>query len=150
VQNDLFQFESALTNYQKALQLDSSLDECRLRIWLIRSRADDRKGATEELKEYLDAHRHRNPTWFEAVGFFLAGTSSEQSFLAYAAALDEQTQNRWRCRSCYYAGMKRLISGDKVGAMDLFQRCLDTRETSLLEFLSAKAEYDALAKVIPP
>lgn len=150
VQNDLFQFESALKNYRKALQFDSVLDECRFRIWLILSRSDDRPGATEDLKEYLDSQKHKKLTWSEAVGFFLVGEFSEKSFLACAKSSDEKTQIWWRCRSDYYAGMKHLISGDKIGAMDFFQQCLHTKETNFSEFISAKAELKALKNVIPP
>jgi hypothetical protein len=49
----------------------------------------------------------------------------------------------------YYAGMKRLIAGDKKGAIDLFQDCVALGqvaypETGYYEYDSAKMELDAL------
>jgi hypothetical protein len=40
--------------------------------------------------------------------------------------------------------MKRLLGGDKEGAADLFQKCLDTGATSYSEFSSASAELRTL------
>jgi hypothetical protein len=37
-----------------------------------------------------------------------------------------------------------------IGAMNFFQQCLNTKETSLTEYNSAEAEFNALKKVMPP
>jgi len=48
------------------------------------------------------------------------------------------------CEAYYYAGMKHLLGGDKEGAAELFQKCLDTGENNYTEFNSASAELRAL------
>lgn len=150
VQSDLFQFASALKNFRKALQLNSGLVECRFRIWLIRSRTDDRVGATDELQNYLRSLKEKKMSWPAAVGWFLVGSFSEKNFLGCAKNSDPKTRGWWQCRANYYVGMKHVISGDKVGAMDFFQQSLDTKETNLTEYISAEAEFKALKKSIPP
>jgi tetratricopeptide (TPR) repeat protein len=152
IQSDLFQFHPALNNFQKALQLDPSGAEYRFRIWLIRSRLDgldDMLGASYDLNNYLRSLKEKKMTWTTAVGFFLVGSFSEENFLDCARSSDQKTRNWWQCRANYYAGIKHLCSGDKVGAMDFFQECLNTKETNFVEYISAEAEFNALKKIIP-
>jgi len=150
VQNDRFQFESALKNFQKALQLDPSQDEWRFRIWLIQSRLNDWFGETEEQKKYAVSLKGKKITWSAEIGLFLVGSVYEKNFLNCAKSSDQKTQNWWQCQANYYVGMEHLIAGDKVGAMDFFQQCLNTKETSLTVYNSAEAEFNALKKIIPP
>jgi tetratricopeptide (TPR) repeat protein len=150
VQNNFFQFESALKNFRGALQLDPSLDYARFNIWLIRSRLGDGLGATEELKNYLIPLKNKKHTWSNVVELFLVGSLPENLFLDCAKSSDQKTQIWWRSRANYYVGMKHLIEGDKVGAMDFFQQCLNTKETNTVEYASAEVELNALKKVIPP
>jgi len=148
IQNQLFQFKDALKNFQKALQLDSSLDDCRFYIWLIRSRSEDRFGATEDLKDYLISSKHKQPTWTDVIGLYLIGKYSEKDFLNCAKSEPSKWQNWWRCRANYFIGMKRLIAGDKVGAMRSFQECLASGETSLPEYENATVELKAIEKTL--
>jgi len=150
IQSDLFQFHPALNNFQKALQLDPSGTEYRFRIWLIRSRLDDMLGASYDLNNHLRSLKEKKMTWTTAVGFFLVGSFYENNFLDCAKLEDNKTRIWWQCRANYYAGMKHLISGDKVGAMGFFQECLNTKETNLVEYMSAEAEFNALKKIMPP
>jgi tetratricopeptide (TPR) repeat protein len=150
LQNDHFQFQSALNYFQEALRLDPSLEECRFRIWLIRSRLDDRVEADEDLNNYVSSNKSKKLTWSAAIGAFLVGSFLEKNFLDCAKSTDDKTRNWWKCRANYYVGMKHLIAGDKVGALDFFQQCLNTKEADLAEYISAEAEFNALKKVIPP
>jgi len=150
VQTDLFQFEAALKTFQKALELDPSAAEYRFRIWALRSRMNDGPGATDELQNYLRSLKEKTMTWPAAVGWYLVGAFSERNFLGCAAKSDQKTRDWWQCRANYYAGMKHLIAGDKVGAMDFFQQSLNTGQTNRTEYISAEVELNALKKVIPP
>jgi len=121
---------------------------------LIQSRLNNWFGETEELneeqKKYVASLKGKKITWSTEVGLFLAGSVYEKNFLNCAKSSDQKTQNWWQCLANYYVGMEHLIAGDKVGAMDFFKQCLNTKETSLTEYNSAEAEFNALKKVIPP
>jgi lipoprotein NlpI len=150
IHNDLSQLQPALEYFRKSLQLDPSQDELRFRIWTIRSRFDDRIGATEELKEYLDSLKgEQKRSWTVAIGLYLIGSLPEKTFLKFRDLPNSKKQSEISCVMSYYVGIKRLIMGDKVGAADFFQECLSTGETSFSEYYSADAELKALKKVLP-
>jgi len=46
--------------------------------------------------------------------------------------------------------MKRLLTGDKPGAIAAFQQCLATKQTDATEYLLAQAELNALLPAEPP
>jgi tetratricopeptide (TPR) repeat protein len=150
VENGLLQFEPALKNFQKALQLDPGRDFSRLQIWLIRARLDDRAAATQDLRQYLNSIPHKKMSVYNAVELYFVGSWSVPDFQKWAAASDSETQKSWLCRMNYYLGMKHLVDGDKVGAMDYFQQCLASDGTGLLEYDDAEFELAALKNEFPP
>jgi tetratricopeptide (TPR) repeat protein len=83
--------------------------------------------------------------WPKTVGRFLAGAVPEQAFLAQAAEGDTRTVREHQCEAFYYAGMVRLIAGDRVRAKDFFEKCLATQMTRFSEFILARAELTRLA-----
>lgn len=48
------------------------------------------------------------------------------------------------CEAWYYAGMKRLLAGDKKTAADYLNKCLGTREKNFDEYILAQAELKSL------
>ena len=84
--------------------------------------------------------------WSACIGHFLTGNVPEGEFLNQATATAKRPSgyDGQICESCYYAGMKHLLDGDKEGAADFFQKCLDTGATSYSEFSSASVELRAL------
>jgi lipoprotein NlpI len=149
VQNDLLQFQAALENFRKAFQLDPLLDDSRFRIWLLRARLGEPDAATRELAEHVKSLQGaRAADWAAKIGQFLTGTITEEDFLSVAktSARNPKAQSGQFCQANYYAGMKRLLAGDKEGAVALFKKCLGTGEKGYMEFSSATVELNALKK----
>jgi tetratricopeptide (TPR) repeat protein len=97
-------------------------DEIRFRIWVAQSRAGQDKEAREELEAWL---KDRKPAPDEVVllritGFFL-GQILEAEFLK---DVDNAPDRRSREKSSdlhFYAGVKRLLAGDKPAALAQFK-----------------------------
>lgn len=81
----------------------------------------------------------------QEIGEFLLGKTGESDFLATASSPDAKTNRDRHCEAWYYAGMKRLLTGDKKIAADYFGKCLATEATTLFEYTCAKAELKTLA-----
>ena len=50
------------------------------------------------------------------------------------------------CEAWFYAGMKKLLGGDKAAAANYFKKCLATEQKDFTEYLLAEAELKALEK----
>jgi lipoprotein NlpI len=149
VQSDLGQYPQALETYRKAVAAEPTLDYARYHIWLLRVRLGERTEATHELEAYFGSLQGSKTTnWQASIYRFLVGRISEKQFLGEAEALIERPAEKpgQVCESYYYAAMKRMSDSDKTGAMELFQRCLDTKQGSYYEFGSAGVELAALKK----
>jgi tetratricopeptide (TPR) repeat protein len=115
-----------------------------LRIWLIRARAGETAAATTDLQTYLTGRTTGKPDdWFSKIGHFLTGQLTESEFLAAAANATPKT-NIGLCQAYFYAGSKHLVSGDKVTAMDYFQKSVATNQKDYEEYSSAAAELELL------
>jgi len=77
---------------------------------------------------------------------FLTGDLPEADFLLRTKALsdDAEEQTRHVCAADYYAGMKRLLAGDRTAAEDFFQKCLATGDKHQINHASARAELHTL------
>jgi hypothetical protein len=64
--------------------------------------------------------------------------------IAAAASPDGPKDKGQHCEAWYFAGMKRLLAGDKPGAIEAFHKCLTTGQKDYCEFLLAEAELQAL------
>jgi len=138
---DQRQFGKAAADFRKACELMANDDHSHFRLWLARSRMGETTAATRELREYLDTCKSTNSTtWPAAIGAFLTGRVSEPDFLAFAGNLDPEVNAAQRCRAYFYAGAKRLISGDKENATAYFKKSVAAKATSLSEYASAVAE----------
>jgi len=54
---------------------------------------------------------------------------------------------KWHFRNCqawFYAGMKRLLAGDKTTAIGCFRSCIETKQKNLAEYQFAQAELKTL------
>jgi lipoprotein NlpI len=142
---DSHDFTNALADFCKAVELDSSNDYARFRVWLVRARLSEAELATTELRTYL-ANRSTGKAdeWGFQIGRFLAGQLAEPEFLATAKNAGPKTRGSQLCEAYFYAGSKRLLAGDKASAMDYFQKSIDTDERGYLEYTSAMAELKFL------
>ena len=71
---------------------------------------------------------------------------TEADLLKAAEDTDEAVALERRCEASFYAGSIRLLDGDKAGAAELLQKCVDTKRSTSAEHASAAAELDALKK----
>ena len=56
--------------------------------------------------------------WISRIGRFLLDQISEFDFLGGATSSDMEKNRAQHCEAWYYAGMKRLLAGDKNTAAD--------------------------------
>ncbi len=163
MQNDLSELRPALTNFNKAEEISS--DPLILnRINLIRIQLGEQKEVTDEVihftnesaefkasKANADAHGEPLPFSAALIDELLANLIPESDFFRSATnpALSQITQKDNLCTAYYYTGMKRLIAGDKSGAIDLFQKCVDVGQVPYIqpgyfEYDSAEMKLNAL------
>ena len=149
LQYDLHQDAAAMQSLHKVLELDPSKNYARFRIWLIRARLGEQQVASQELRVQIEASPE-NPghEWESCIGHFLAGDLVETNFLAQAitTARRPTDKNGQLCEARYYAGMKRLLAGDKTGARELLEQCVATHEENYVEYTSAVVELRGLNK----
>jgi lipoprotein NlpI len=116
-----------------------------LYIWLLRARLGGRDAASEDLASYLD---QRGPAssgdWASKLGGHLLGKVSEADLLAAAPSPDAKTQNDHYCEAWFYAGMTKLLDGNKAAAGEDFRKCLATGLKTFFEYQFAQAELKAL------
>ena len=65
---------------------------------------------------------------------------------AAAASPNPKTDSGQHCEAWFYAGMKKLFSGDKKTAANYFHKCLATEQKDFTEFQLAQSELQALGK----
>lgn len=117
--------EIALGNYHEAI-LDLSQaervnpkneDGPETLLWVARALNGDVESANAELRAYLE-QRESSDEWGSKRVRFLLGEIGEDVFLQKTARAPAQL-----CEAYFYSGLKRLLAGDKSGAMDLFDTC---------------------------
>jgi lipoprotein NlpI len=119
------------------------------RIWLIRARMGERDEATKELIAAMKARENDDGReWQLCVGRFLAGDLTETNFFSQASETAARPTDvpGQQCEADYYAGMKRLLDGDKSAAIDLLGKCVASGQDNYSEYFSAKAELAELKK----
>jgi TPR repeat protein len=138
-------FQNALVDFRKAAEIQPDNIYDRFRIWLVRVRLGEAEAATTELRGYL---RGLSPggqeEWATHVGRFLVGELGEPQFLAAAKNAKQKTETRRLCEAYYYAAEKRLFAGEKVAALDYFEKSVTTRMPDFTESSSAVAELKFL------
>ena len=140
----------ALANFQFACNVSTShRDYPHVWIWLIRSRQGDTDAANKELAAFLvqrlrDNQDAASDDWFSKVAGYLLGSITEPDLFAAAASSDAKKDSGQRCEAWFYAGMKKLLAGDKRTAADDFRNCLATRQDAFVEYQMAQAELKAL------
>ncbi len=139
----------ALAAYRHACELDkqgsSLLDYYQLYIWIIRARLGEVKAADKELTAYLDKRWSAAPNdWVSKLAGHLLGTVTQADLFAAADSPDSRKKSGQFCEAWYYAGMKKLVSGDKKSAAAYFRKCLATKLDDFTEFKFAQSELKAL------
>jgi lipoprotein NlpI len=108
-------------------------------MWVLRARLGHADEATKNLTSYLE-HRQGPDPWVANIAKFLIGSLPETEFIASASAKEPFKDQEHHCEAWYYAGMTRLLTGDKTTASDYFNRCLATKRTRFTEYVLAHAD----------
>jgi tetratricopeptide (TPR) repeat protein len=142
-------WEPALANCRKALALGAlvNVSSYNSYIWLIRAQSGEEEAASKELEAYLKSlDNSKTNEWSAITARFLSGSLPESNFLSLAtsAAKRPSAVTNQICESLFYAAMKRKLAGDKPGALELLQKCLDTKDDNSMAYMNAGDEMRAL------
>jgi tetratricopeptide (TPR) repeat protein len=125
---------------------DPNADHARLYLWLMAREQNPTMDADQELTEALENRWNSSPDdMVSKTAAFLLGRTSEAAYLAAAASADAKTDPGRPCEAWYFAGMRRLLTGDKPTAVAYFQKCLATGQKDHFEYILAQAQLQALA-----
>src|SRR5271157_2265479 len=141
-------FEGALGDlvlFDELAPSGESQDYPHLYTWLVRVWRGQSAEANRELAAYLGSRRNMPAAdWISKIGRFLLDQISESDFLGDATSSDVGKDRAQHCEAWYYAGMKRLLAGDKKTAADYFNKCLGTQARNFDEYILAQAELKSL------
>jgi tetratricopeptide (TPR) repeat protein len=150
----LFQYRAsrlapALETCRKAMELHPLADTADLRayIWLIRAQTGEEKEANAELETFLKTLQGaKTNEWEASIARFFSGGLAESNFLSQATTTAKRPSavKGQVCESYYYVGMKRKLAGDKLGAVEMFQKSIDTKNDNNLGYLNAVVEMRKL------
>jgi tetratricopeptide (TPR) repeat protein len=142
VNQELGKYDEALRDYRKFCEMVPTRQEYpSLHIWLIRTRLGERFAADAELADLLD--KGRGEGWHSKIGKFLLGRIPESELFAMTVQ-DARKERVQYCSAYYYAGMKKLLDGDKATAAEDFRKCLAMEQTAFAEHRLARAELKSL------
>jgi tetratricopeptide (TPR) repeat protein len=141
-------WKEAVADFQKSAELDPANQEYpRFRVWLSRSRMNERDAATKELARFFEERKSGQPgDWPSKIAQHLTGALGDADFLKAAESNDPKTDREQKGEAYFYAGSRRLLEGDKAGAKEFFQKCLDAGGTDSDEYASAAAELKRLER----
>ncbi len=140
-------WQEALTDYRHVCELNEKRqDYPHLFIWLMRARIGETEAAGKELSAFLEKRSNAaSNDWVSTLGGHLLGTVTEEKLLTAAASPDAKKERGQKCEAWFYAGMKKLVAGDKAAAADSFRKSIATEQKDFTEYQLAGAELKALA-----
>ncbi len=130
---------------------DHDADHARLYLWLIAKAQNTKVDADQDLSDALENNWNASPDdLVSKTASFLLGRTPESDYLADIASSDPKKDPGPHCEMWYFAGMKRLLMGDRVTAMDYFRKSLATQQTNYCEYLLAQTELKILSAAPAP
>ncbi len=138
-------WSDALADFRRSCEGgDSKLQShAHLGLWGVRSQLGQKEAANKELAAYFDKRSNTTDPWLARIADFLLGRTGENDLMV-AASPDARKEQGRRPNGWYYAGMKRLLAGDKTGAVDCFRKCLAMSRKYDMECYLARSELKAL------
>jgi tetratricopeptide (TPR) repeat protein len=147
---DLKGAQADLGQFCQLLPRDAGTDAARLYLWLAATGQNDKDVADQQLSTALQNDWNSPPEdLISKIAGFLLGHSSESDLISNAASPDPSREPGQYCKVWYFAGMKRLLAGDKPGAISCFQKCVATAQKETCEYAFAQAELQALGQPSP-
>jgi len=113
-----------------------------IHIWIVQMLQGKKTAADQELSAYVaKKQRFYVHVLMPQIALFFLGRMSEADFLKAAQVHDRyDTGKEWE--GWYYAGYKRLLSGDKTTAAEYFRRCAAMKKIDInLLLVNGELEY---------
>jgi tetratricopeptide (TPR) repeat protein len=127
---------------------ENDTDQARLYLWLIGKQSNIKTDVDQALPDALENNWNGSPDDFSSkTAAFLLGRLTEADYLAAAASPDAAKAATQTCEAYYFAGMKRLLMGDKGTAEDYFNKAVATNQTDQHEYLLSQAESKAIQQM---
>jgi len=143
--------EADLKQFCDLAPKDHNADHARVYLWLIARAQNAKADADHDLTDALENNwNSSSDDLISKTAAFLLGNLSETDYLAAAASSDAKIEQGQHCEAWYFAGMKRLLMGDKKGAIDAFHQSVATGQKDYCEYILAQAELQALEPPPPP
>jgi lipoprotein NlpI len=137
----------AADDFRQASQLEPVDPYPEIFLWLAHTREGQAANANEQLSAFLEKHVEKSPDhWGSKVCSFLIGKINETEFLGGTRSYFAFHQQGHECEAWYYAGLKRLLAGDKNGAVDAFRKSIETNARRFQEYNLAEFELKRLGK----
>jgi tetratricopeptide (TPR) repeat protein len=129
---------------------DRFADNAHLYLWLVAKQQAAHTDPDQDLSDALENGWNNTADDFTAkTAAFLLGRVTETDYLTAANSADASVNATQNCQAYYFAGMKRLIMGDRGTANDYFQKCLATGKRDFCEYILAQAELQQPAPPSP-
>ena len=135
------QFFQAVANLNRAIELNRNHEYAYLRL-LIATWSDrgDASAAMDKLRNHVAANS--SDEWVRTISKYYLGIGklNEQAILAEARkGTDGKKVGERLCEAYYYLGVKRLVGGNRKGAVEYFTLSIDTDIKRFTEYDASKA-----------
>ncbi len=112
---------SDLRLFCEAAPHDRFADNARLYLWVIAKLGNQHGDADQDLSDALENGWNTSADDFTSkTAAFLLGRATESDYLTAASSTDGNVDATQHCQAFYFAGMKRLLMGDKGNRRRLF------------------------------
>jgi lipoprotein NlpI len=139
-------WKKALSDLLRHDELNQEDEDAPPLIWAAQARLGEKEAADRGLSSFVADHPKQAGSFYTEIGNFLLGKMSEKDLLAAADSLEEKKGTEPQCEAWYYAGLKRLLNGDRAGAAEAFRKAVATDEKTTNEYDFAEAELKDLGR----
>jgi lipoprotein NlpI len=141
-------FENAISDLRQFVTYsptDPNADYAQIFLFLARAGENDDAAGRQQLSDALGHGWIAGPdAWVSKDAAFLLDRMSEPDYLAAANSADPKLDHGQHCEAWFYAGMKKLGSGDNAGAIGRFRESIATGQSDYMEYALAHAQLQAL------
>ena len=139
-------WKKALADLRRHDELNEEDEDAPPLIWVAQARLGEKEAADRGLSSFVADHPEQADPFYTKIDNFLLGKMSEQDLLAAADSVEEKNRPEQQCEAWYYAGLKRLLNGDRAGAAEAFRKAVATSEKTTNEYDFAEAELKDLGR----
>ena len=121
-------WKKALSDLRRHDELNQEDEDAPPLIWAVQTRLGEKEAADRRLSSFVADHPEQANPFYAEIDNFLLGKMSEKDLLAAADSGEEKKRPEQQCEAWYYAGLKRLLNGDKAGAAEALRKTVATGE----------------------